>query len=189
MSGSWRGDAVPDPPPARDLARAVTSQAACLLRDTYLPRLERALQELPAGDLWWRPHARATSAGNLLLHLRGNLTQWIACGLGGAPDARVREAEFAAREGAPARALLADLRATVDECCRVIAALDEPALRGRVTIQGFRVTRLEAVLHVVEHMSWHAGQVAWIAKLRAGARHGLAYYDDAGLRTRNARRR
>lgn len=175
-------------PRAADVCSGFTALAVALLRDTYLPRLARAVEELPARDLWWRPHARATSAGNLLLHLRGNLRQWIACGLGGARDTRSRDAEFAAREGADAGELLADLRAAVDECCRVIAALDEPALRGRVTIQGFRVTRLEAVLHVVEHMSWHAGQVAWIAKLRAGPRHRLAYYDDAGLRARNAPR-
>jgi uncharacterized damage-inducible protein DinB len=54
-----------------------------------------------------------------------------------------------------------------------------------VTLQGFRITRLEAVLHVVEHMSWHAGQIAWIAKARAGARHRIAYYEDRRLRRRN----
>ena len=178
---TWRGKGVPDPPPARDLAGSLTGELIALLRDTYLPRLERAVHELPAGDLWWRPHERTTSVGNLLLHLRGNIHQWICCGLGSAPDRRDRDAEFTAHAGAGPDALLHALRATVEEACRVIARLDAAALAGRVSIQGFELTRLAAVLHVTEHMSWHAGQVAWIAKARAGARHELHYYDDASL--------
>jgi uncharacterized damage-inducible protein DinB len=184
---------------AAGLAGAVTAQCIELLRDTYLPRLARALDELPPRDLWWRPHARATSAGNLLLHLRGNIRQWIVSGLGGAPDRRERDAEFAARGPEPdakvhakdsaqddARALLAALSATVDEACAVIARLDADALLAPVTIQGFDTNGLGALLHVTEHMSWHAGQVAWLAKLRAGEGHALAYYDDTALAARHA---
>ncbi len=176
-------------PRTRSLPQAVTALCTTLLRDAYLPRIERALAELPPGDLWWRPHARSTSAGNLLLHLEGNVRQWIVCGLGGAPDRRERDAEFAARAGAGAPELLDALRVTVERACEVVARLDAAALAGRVQVQGFDVSRLEAVLHAVEHMSWHAGQIAWIAKLRAGAGHGLAYYADARLRKRNAGRR
>jgi uncharacterized damage-inducible protein DinB len=182
---SWRGAGVPEPPPARDLAGALTGEAIALLRDTYLLRLERALRTLPAADLWWRPHEGSNSAGNLLLHLQGNIHQWICCGLGGAPDHRERDAEFAAASGADAAALLAALRSTVEQACRVIAGLDAAALAGRVRVQGFELTRLAAVLHVTEHMSWHAGQIAWIAKARAGEGHGLHYYDDGGLRAHN----
>jgi uncharacterized damage-inducible protein DinB len=178
----WRGTPA-GPPLPRALPAAFVRLAAELLAGTYLPRIARAVDELPARDLWWRPHARTTSVGNLLLHLEGNLRQWILDGLAGAPDRRDRDAEFAAREGEPARVLLARLSATVRHAAALFGELDEAALRGRVTVQGFRVTRLEAVLHVVEHMSWHAGQIAWIAKARAGERHRLAYYRDAGLRT------
>ncbi len=180
---NWRGTAGGAPLP-RAVPAAVVRLAIDLLRDTYLPRIERAVAELPVRDLWWRPHARATSVGNLLLHLEGNMRQWLVAGLAGAPDRRDRDAEFAARDGVPAGALLASLRGTTDLACANLADLDEAALRGRVTIQGFRVTRLEAVLHVVEHVSWHAGQIAWIAKARAGRRHGLAYYRDEDLQAR-----
>lgn len=63
----------------------------------------------------------------------------------------------------------------------LIAALSDDVLRAPVTIQGFETTGLGAVLHVVEHFSWHTGQVVWIAKARAGAAHGLALYDDAAI--------
>jgi uncharacterized damage-inducible protein DinB len=183
---TWRGTAGGAPLP-RALAPAIARIAVDLLRDTYLPRIERAVAELPARDVWWRPHARTTSVGNLLLHLQGNIRQWIVTGLGGAPDARDRDAEFAARQGAAAPELLAALRATVTQAAAVIEPLDERALLGRVTLQGFRLTRLEAVLHVVEHTSWHAGQIAWIAKSRAGKQHRIAYYDDRKLLRHNKR--
>lgn len=167
--------------PAGELGTALARQCCALLRDTYLARLEQSLAGMSAADLWWRPHPDTTSIGNLLLHLEGNVRQWIVSGLGGAPDRRVRESEFAAREGAEAPALLAALTATVGRACEVIERLPPARWTERVTIQDFEVTVLAAVLHIVEHFSWHTGQITWIAKLRKGAGHGIAYYDDDAL--------
>ncbi|HZL98963.1 MAG TPA: DinB family protein [Planctomycetota bacterium] len=174
-------------PPAADLDGALARQCCALLREVYLSRLEQALAGLTAADLWWRPHPDTTSIGNLLLHLDGNVRQWIVSGLGGAPDQRVRESEFAAHEGAEGSVLLAALSATVAEACAVIERLPRERWMQPVTIQDFEVTVLAAVLHIVEHFSWHCGQVTWIAKLRRGAGHGLSYYDDDALNAaRNA---
>lgn len=74
-----------------DFARA---ECARYLRETYMSRLQRALEVLPPADLWWQPHPDCISVGNVLLHLEGNVRQWILSGLGGAPDARERSAEF-----------------------------------------------------------------------------------------------
>lgn len=162
------------------------TESARYLRDVYLPRLARALAILPAGDLWWRPHPESLSVGTILLHLEGNVRQWILAALGGAPDERDRAAEFAAdgsgQEGL--EPLLARLRATVLEAARTIEDLDRGALRARHSIQGFDVTGTEVVYHVVEHFSWHVGQVVWIAKARAGRGHGLAFFDDAQVNAR-----
>jgi uncharacterized damage-inducible protein DinB len=167
--------------PATGPGPVFAAESIRLLRDTYVPRMERAVRELPAGDLWWRPHARCTSVGNLLLHLEGNVRQWIVSGLGGAADHRERAAEFAARDGADAGALLARLCATVDEACDVITGLPPAGWATRVVIQGVPTTVLGAVFHVVEHFAWHTGQVTWIAKLRRGEEHAIAFYDDAAL--------
>jgi uncharacterized damage-inducible protein DinB len=160
-------------------ASAFVRQAAGYLRDTYVPRLECALQTLPSEDLWWRPHPGALSVGNVLLHLEGNVRQWIVSGMGGAPDERDRASELSALEGADGAELLERLAATAREAAAVIEALDEAALSATWRIQGDEVEGLAAVLHVVEHFSWHTGQVVWIAKARAGAGHGLAFFDDA----------
>lgn len=153
--------------------------AAATLRE-HSRRIARAAQVLPVEDLWWRPHPDALAFGTVLAHLEGNVRQWILSGLGGACDHRDRAAEFDQREGDDLL-LLAALAGTVEEAASLIEDLPpEEAARPR-RIQGFETTTLGAVLHVVEHFAWHAGQAVWIAKARAGAGHGLAFYDDAAL--------
>ena len=161
------------------LATSLTRASSTYLERTYLPRFERALETLPPADLWWRPHEGVISIGTILLHLEGNVRQWIVCGLGGADDQRDRAAEFAASDGPASRELFERLAATVHEACAVIESLDERALLAQHSIQGERVTGVYALTHVVEHFGWHTGQAVWIAKARAGAEHGLSFYDDA----------
>ena len=169
-----------------ELSSTFLRECVGYLRDTYLPRLERALEALPGGDLWWRPHAGAITFGTVLLHLEGNVRQWIVSGLGGARDERDRASEFSASDGPDGAILLGRLAQTVQEACRVIEGLDEAALLAEHPIQGERVTGLHAVQHVVEHFAWHTGQALWIAKARAGADHGVAFFDDAKIdRLRN----
>ena len=160
---------------------AFCRESATYLREVYLPRLERAVAALSPDDLWWRPNDGTTSAGNLLLHLQGNVRQWILSGLGGQVDQRERSSEFSAREGAGARQLLDALGTTVAAAAMVIENLDCSRLLSPITIQGEDTTPLAAVYHVVEHFSWHTGQITWIAKQRAGSRHGIAFYDNASL--------
>jgi uncharacterized damage-inducible protein DinB len=106
--------------------------------------------------------------GNLVLHLNGNIRQWIIAGLGGAPDTRQRDREFQERGPIPRQALLSRLRRAVGEACRVLARLSSSDLAQTRSIQGFRVTGLEAVYHVTEHFSHHAGQIILVTKLLRG---------------------
>jgi uncharacterized damage-inducible protein DinB len=151
------------------------------LRDEYLPRIERVLASLPADDLWWRANDDALSAGTILAHLAGNVRQWIVSGLGGEADQRDRAAEFAATTGPEADALFAQLSETVGSACRVIEGLAGKDLGVSVVIQGFETTPIYAVYHVVEHFSWHTGQLLSIVKQRAGPGHGISFYDDATI--------
>lgn len=119
-------------------------------------------------QVWWRPHAAANSIGNLVLHLEGNVRQWIVSGLGGTPDHRAREREFAERGPIPRRALLARLRKTVRDAGRILARLTPRDLAQERIIQGFRVTGLKAILHVTEHFAHHTGQIIFATKLLSG---------------------
>lgn len=103
-----------------------------------------------------------------MLHLAGNVHQWIIAALGGEMDIRNRDLEFAEHGPIPRRALQGLLKREVKEACEVIEALKTEDLLAMHTIQGFHVTTLQAVNHVVEHFAYHSGQILYITKLRLG---------------------
>src|SRR4051812_31192813 len=147
-----------------DIATPFLERSRHYLAFEYPTKIRHCLDALPASALWRRTDEGSNSIGNLLLHLAGNVRQWIVSAVGGAPDARYRSGEFTAREGASADELFAALRATIDEADAVIAALTPAALLDRRTIQGRDVSVLEAVYHVVEHFALHTGQIILVTK-------------------------
>jgi len=154
------------------------------LSSEYLPKIRRCLAEISDEDLWWRPNPESNSIGNLLLHLAGNIRQWVVCGIGGAPDAREREKEFAAGEGHGREELVGLLASTLGEVDRVLADLSADALAERRVIQGMDVTVLEALYHAVEHFSGHTYQIVYITKLRTGSDLGFYEVQDGIARSR-----
>jgi len=135
--------------------------------ERYLPRIVSCLGELSQNQIWWRPNFASNSAGNLALHLCGNIRQWIISGLGGAPDIRNRDTEFSERGPLPRRVLIRRLRQTVREALGVLRRFPPSALTRRYVIQGFDVTGLYAVFNVAEHFSHHAGQIIYITKMKS----------------------
>jgi hypothetical protein len=101
-----------------DIATEFVARSRHFLDVEYPTKIRRCLDVLPPEAVWRRTDEGSNSIGNLLLHLAGNVRQWIVSSVGGAPDARFRSGEFAAREGADANALFAALRATLDEAWR-----------------------------------------------------------------------
>ncbi len=137
--------------------------------EEYLDKVRLALAGLDDEQVWWRPAPGTNSAGNLVLHLCGNLSLWLLAGAGGRHYERHRSAEFAAEGGHSRDELLAKLAGVVAECLEVLAALDSADLARPLEVQGYTTDLLSAVLHAVEHTSYHTGQIVWIAKqLRAG---------------------
>ena len=148
--------------------QAFIRRSSRYLTHDYEPRVRAAVEALPEDDLWWRPNDASNSVGNLLLHLGGNLRQWIVHGVGGAADVRDRDGEFGAEGGHRRDELLDRLRATVREAAATLDRLEPGDLDRRVTIQGMELTVLDAVYHAVEHFSMHVGQIVWIVKARTG---------------------
>ena len=163
-----------------ETGRAFLFEARRHLKEDYLPKIERCLERLTDEQVWWRASERSNSLGNLLLHLEGNLRQWVVGGVGGAADARVRDREFAERRQVPREELLNALRAAVSEADEALARLDPAALLETRRVQGLDVTLLAAVFHAVEHFSMHTGQIILLTKMLAD--EDLAFYDfSAGI--------
>lgn len=163
-------------PGSTDLPSAFAAEAVDKLRDTYLPWIERALESLDETTVWARPREGVNSIGNLLLHLNGNVTQWMLHGLGGEEDKRDRDSEFQADGGTSADELFQRLSETVQRACEVIQRpRSEAEWLTPITIQGFSTTALSAVVHVVEHFSYHTGQIVILAKSATGEE--FRFYD------------
>src|SRR3989442_2651387 len=106
------------------------------LSEDFLPKIERCLERLTEEQIWWRPNEQSNSIGNLLLHLSGNARQWIVCGVGGATDARDRDAEFAQREVLAREDLHSLLKRTLADVDATLAQFNPNQLLERRTIQG-----------------------------------------------------
>ena len=130
----------------------------------YQEKIERSTLGLGDPQIWWRPSPRSNSIANLLLHLRGNLSQWVLAGLCGESFERHRGEEFAAREGAGRAELVAALATVVARCRSRVRELPDSELERERTIQGETLDGYAALFHAVEHMSYHTGQIVALAK-------------------------
>jgi hypothetical protein len=137
-------------------------------------RIDSCVPKLTPAQIWMRADANQNAVGNLLLHLNGNVRQWVLHGVGGQPDLRDRDAEFAAKDGAGASELLASLRATVEEAAALFRALPAGRLMESVRTQGYDCTVLAAIYHVVEHFAGHTFQIIYATKLCTG--EDLGFY-------------
>jgi uncharacterized damage-inducible protein DinB len=142
----------------------------------YLRKIHECTALLSEEQVWWRPNDAFNSVGNLLLHLRGNLSQWVLAALGGQPFERHRAEEFRARGGVAKAELLAGLEETVRRVRAVIAGLDATALERHQAVQGYATDGLGVVFHVVEHMSYHTGQIVATTKQLTGPEAGIDFY-------------
>ena len=157
------------------VSRAFIQCAVDFLLGDYLPKIEQCLEKLTDEQIWWRANEESNSIGNLILHLCGNVRQWILSGIGSAPDNRVRDAEFAQREMIARDELRNLLRSTLTEVGTVLRNLDPAVILERRKIQGNDVEILEAIFHVTEHFSMHAGQIIMLTKMFTAS--DLRFYD------------
>lgn len=160
-------------PTAEQIAAELVRVARHELR-LSLDKIEKALSRIDPEQAWQRAHENENAIGNLLLHLAGNVRQWIICGLGGAEDERDRPAEFAQREALALDETFAKLRSTVAEADAVLDGLPPAALLATHNIQVYEATGVHAILHVVTHFAEHTGQILWAVKRLTG--EDLGFY-------------
>ena len=133
-------------------------------------RIEDCLGRLTNEQIWLRHSDNENAVGNLVLHLCGNVNQWIGSGIGGKADVRERHKEFEARSGE----LGTRLKDTITEATKIIRNVPAARLADRLKIQGYDTTGLKAIYHVVDHFAGHTAQIIFATKLLTGK--DLGYY-------------
>jgi hypothetical protein len=133
-----------------------------------LGKIRHCLSQLDEQQIWWRPHEAQNSIANLMLHLGGNLRQWIISGVGGEPDVRNRPREFAERDSIPKEDLLHDLTATVNVAISFLYDHAAGRLLEIRRIQGFEKTILSAIFDSVAHFKSHVQEIISLTRQQLG---------------------
>ncbi|HKQ73316.1 MAG TPA: DinB family protein [Blastocatellia bacterium] len=173
---------------------SLTSSSLMFLRharfrliEDYFVKIASAIEALNDEQVWRRPNESSNSVGNLLLHLSGNVRQWIVTGVGGAEDTRDRASEFAARDSVSKGELIELVKTTLDQADAILAKIEDECavaksdapLQRVCNPQAYETSVFDAIFHVVEHFSYHTGQIIFAAKWLAEGQ--VSFYDDRRL--------
>ena len=157
-----------------DFGKALITETKRRLIHEFPPRIHKSLGQLTEEEIWERPNAETVSVGNLVLHLIGNVRQNILSALGGAPDQRRRQIEFDEKGPIPTAELLRRLDELIAETDQALDRVDPSTLLTVRPVQGYQESGLSILVHVIEHFSYHVGQISYIAKSRKAV--DLGYY-------------
>lgn len=160
------------------LAELFIARSRYWLTKEYPIKIRQCAKVLPRSAVWSRPNSSSNSIGNLIVHLTGNVTEWILGGVGGQSIERYRAGEFAQTEGGDASELLDNLERVLGEADAVLARLTAQDLERPLIIQDRETTALGAIYHVVEHFAMHTGQIIFLTKIYAPDK--IHFYQDAG---------
>jgi hypothetical protein len=159
---------------ADELAAAVGAEASAELGKA-LARIKHCVGQLSDEQVWWRPRPGLNSIGNLILHLRGNIRQWITSGIGGTVDDRHRPGEFAERGPIAREELIRKLDQDVHDAQAVLARATARQLLEIRRIQGFEVTGLAAIFDSVPHFRGHTQEVVNMTRCQLGDKYQFAW--------------
>ena len=130
----------------------------------------REIEAFPSDDSVWHTRRGVTnSAGNLALHVCGNLQDFVGRVLGGTSYVRNRELEFSQREGTRA-SLVAELRTTIGVIQSVMPELSDEAMVGNypMPLAGKTINTTAFLVHLAAHLAFHLGQAGYLRRVITG---------------------
>lgn len=145
----------------RDLAIADVKRR---LITESMPRINKCLDELSIEEVWHKQNANTNSIGNLVLHLCGNVRQYILSGIDGQEDVRERDLEFSEKGPIEVSILKEQLKSLMIEVDRALDRITPEDMIRNVRVQGFEENVTSILIHVTEHFSYHVGQITFYTK-------------------------
>lgn len=167
----------------QNLAQNFVQQATIHFYEN-LPRIEKCFAKLTEEQVWQTPNSNSNSIGNLILHLCGNIRQWVVSSIGNQQDIRQRDIEFSTKGGYSKAELYQKIKTTIEEAVQTIQNLNEKDLLEKKSVQGYTYSALGNIFHVVEHLSYHVGQIAYWTKVITDRDLGF-YADNDSLNSLN----
>lgn len=149
-----------------------------MLQDVLIQIYKRDLEKLKAeieqysdeADLWKTNDGITNSAGNLCLHLSGNLDHFFGAVLGNTGYIRDREAEFS-KTGVAKNELLEGINRTLHVVVLTLKTLNEADFENTYPIEvfGHPMTTEFFLVHLATHLNWHLGQINYHRRLLSGS--------------------
>lgn len=138
-----------------------------VLADFYERDINKLLEEVKLfrseENLWRTEGTVRNSAGNLALHIIGNLNHFIGTTLGGTGYVRDRDSEFT-RKGVPGKDLIAGLEALVPMIRKTVAGADLEA-EFPLIFEGAKRSTGYMLVHLLAHLNYHLGQVNYLRRI------------------------
>jgi len=153
-----------------DISSAFISAARHNLSEGFR-KIEHCLSQLADEQIWWRPRPEMNSIANLILHLFGNMRQWLISGVGGAKDVRNRPAEFADRSNRRKAEVLGILQKVVSEADAILDRLTPQQLAAPRRIQGYDTTVIAAIFDTVAHFRGHVQEIIHMTREQVGEKY------------------
>ena len=165
-----------------EIAKEISENAIYRMEES-LRMISMSTKLLSVEELWKKPNDASNSIGNLIIHLKGNITQYMLAGLGGQEDDRDRDLEFSENYGYTAKELNLQLDELLEQVKRLLHNVGDSELTKKQTVQGFNLSGHGIILHVVEHLSYHTGQIALWTKIIKNK--DLGFYKGFDLNIKN----
>ena len=147
------------------------------------PKIISCINELNEGEIWKRPNTVTNSVANLVIHLCGNIQQYIISSLGETKDTRERDLEFSVNGVFTKAGLIDKLNTIVDQAIAIIEIMDTEMLVKKRSVQGFNSSGIGNIIQVAEHYSYHTGQIVLFTKLLRNK--DLEFYAGIDLNKKN----
>ena len=165
------------------LSQTIKQELIRRICEESIPRILKCLTHLSEEQLTWRPNNHTNSVANLILHLNGNVRQWLLASLLNIPHKRQRDQEFLPKTTTTQKELELLLQELNQDIRKAALQLNQNYLESTFSIQGFKENGISIVIHVIEHFSYHTGQITYITKQLQNL--DTAYYSGFDLNQQN----
>ncbi len=149
--------------------------------DESISRCIQCVDKLTDVEIWYRPNGNVVSVGNLILHLCGNARQWILAGIFDQSDDRERQLEFDTQGPLDRSYLLQKLTDLGHDLDKAMDTLTHDQLAQVKTVQGYEESVVGILIHVIEHFSYHTGQIVYFTKTKKDVDMGFYADDDLNI--------
>ena len=128
-------------------------------------RIQKCIDQLTEQQLQYRPNDNCNSINNLILHLDGNVRQWLIATMSSADDQRNRNEEFDSSNQLAKHDLKEVLSVLEYDIRSILNDIEKIDLLASQDVQCYREPNLGILVHVIEHFSYHVGQITYITKM------------------------